>query len=130
MAGFLAQCEPLPSPSLWGVGSFSGGSASLPWASRSSGRGWYGFPCVETLSDRMRSVHAVPNLAKSLIVVARKAFRPLQQARLCCKGSLHRSDLLGASERRADANPHATGGNPRLRRPSTPAVVASPPQRP
>src|SRR5437879_11548078 len=46
----------------------------------------------------MRSVHAVPNLAKSLIVVARKAFRPLQQARLCCKDSLHGSDSLAVSE--------------------------------
>src|SRR5439155_25936472 len=49
---------------------------------------------AETSIDRMRSVHAVPNLAKSLIVVARRAFRPLEQARLCCKDSFHSTDLF------------------------------------
>src|SRR5438094_9444536 len=70
----------------------------------------------ETSIDRMRSVHAVPNLAKSLIVVARRAFRPLQQARLCCKDSFHSTDLLAVSERAAEANLHASGRKPRLRR--------------
>src|SRR5436309_1287484 len=77
----------------------------------------------ETLSDRMRSVHAVPNLAKSLIVVARKAFRPLQQARLCCKDSFHNTDLLAVSERAAEVNLHASGRKPRLRRSSTTGFV-------
>jgi len=77
----------------------------------------------ETSSDRMRSVHAVPNLAKSLIVVARRAFRPLQQARLCCKDSLHGSDLLEVSELAAEANLHASGRKPRLRRSSTTGFV-------
>ena len=77
----------------------------------------------ETPSDRMRSVHVVPNLAKSLIVVAQRAFRPLQQARLCCKDSLHGSDLLAVSERAAEANLHASGRKQRLRRSSTTGVV-------
>ena len=70
----------------------------------------------ETSIDRMRSVHAGPNLAKSLIVLARRAFRPLQQARLCCKDSFHSTDLLAVSERAAEANLHASGRKPRLRR--------------
>ena len=74
----------------------------------------------------MRSVHAVPNLAKSLIVVARRAFRPLQQARLCCKDSLHGSDLLAVSERAAEANLHARGRKPRLRRSSTTGFLQRP----
>ncbi len=71
---------------------------------------------AETSIDRMRSVHAVPNLAKSLTVVARRAFRPLEQARLCCKDSFHSTDLLAVSERAAEANLHASGRKPRLRR--------------
>src|SRR5439155_22390377 len=78
---------------------------------------------ARTLSDRMRSVHAVPNLAKSLIVVARKAFRPLQQARLCCKDSFHSTDLLAVSERAAEVNLHACERKPRLRRFSTTGFV-------
>src|SRR5437867_8883196 len=62
-------------------------------------------------------------LAKSLIVVARRAFRPLQQARLCCKDSLHGSDSLAVSERAAEANLHASGRKPRLRRSSTTGFV-------
>jgi len=77
----------------------------------------------ETSIDRMRSVHAVPNLAKSLIVVARRAFRPLQQARLCCKDSFHSTDLLAVSERAAEVNLHASGRKPRLRRSSTTGFV-------
>ena len=77
----------------------------------------------ETSIDRMRSVHAVPNLAKSLIVVARRAFRPLQQARLCCKDSFHSTDLLAVSERAAEANLHASGRKPRLSRSSTTGFV-------
>src|SRR2546425_5008430 len=78
---------------------------------------------AETSIDRMRSVHAGPNLAKSLIVVARKALRPLQQTRLCCKDSFHSTDLLAVSERAAEVNLHASGRKPRLRRSSTTGFV-------